>query len=79
MGGAGRSPETIYKVSRISSRAKRDGVFTCGKNCPTFAGIPVERTIDNGRGNLIGNLKRCYETGNDVCTTCYGNYMLMRG
>ena len=28
--------------------------------------------------NWIGNLKRCYETGNDVCTTCYGNYMLKR-
>ena len=27
----------------------------------------------------IGNLKRCYETGDDVCTTCYGNYTLISG
>ena len=30
-------------------------------------------------GNWKGNLKRCYETGNDVCTTCYGNYTLING
>ena len=34
--------------------------------------------IDNG-GNWIGNLKRCYETENDVCTTRYGNYTLISG
>ena len=40
---------------------------------------PTGITIDNGKGNWIGNLKRCYETGNDVFTICYGNYSLISG